>query len=84
MLLAEQEDATVCSGLHEVLQLLGNRIPLPVFPHSELMICLEHEKLVSHLSKCKVPSLTLSDLHFSTSRVSFCGSQIKIHMFPHS
>lgn len=69
MLLPEQEDAPVCLGLQEVLQGLGNRLPLPVFPHSELMICLEHVKLLSHLGKGTVPSLTLPGLHFSASRL---------------
>lgn len=69
MLLPEQEDVLVCLGLQEVLQGPGNRLPLPVFPHSELMICLDHEKLLSHLGIYTVPSLTLPDLHFSASRL---------------
>lgn len=69
MLLPEQDDVPVCLGLQEVLQGPGNRLPLPVFPHSELMICLDHEKLLSHLGIYTVPSLTLPDLHFSASRL---------------
>lgn len=69
MLLLEQEDAPVCLGLQEVLQGLGNRLPLPAFPRSELLTCLEHEKLFSRLGKDTAPSLTLLGLCFSTSEL---------------
>lgn len=37
--------------------------------HSELLMCLEQEKLFPHLGKNTIPSLTLSGWYFATSRL---------------
>lgn len=55
--------------------------------HSELMMCLEQEKLFSHLGKNATPSLTLPGQYFATSglvsvifRLKYiCSCVVEIH-----